>query len=202
MRVNLMLDVEQRSASPVSLVMVIRTLVGTLILVALLLVTALFTSYRALQKNVSYADAAWKQTQPKYLAALQLRSNLTYKITTLNEIQGWRKTRVAWGKELENIEAVVPSMVQLTELRVAQELLLTSNNIPARVFELRLVGRTGAIRSEENVSELQSVLAGQPPFDTLIETASIPPGSFRQDPVNKADRVFEIVCKCRPKLFQ
>ena len=97
---------------------------------------------------------------------------------------------------------MIPPSVQLTEMHVTQELLLTSNNIPSRVFELRLIGRTGAVRSEENVSELQSVLAGQPPFDVLIETAGIPPGSFRQDPVSKSDRVFEIVCKYRPKLFQ
>lgn len=202
MRVNLMLDTERRSASPVSLVMIVRTLVGTVIVVFLLLVTAVFTSYRALQNNVRYTEAAWKQAEPKYLAALLLRSNLTQKVATLSEIEGWRKTRIAWGRQLESIESVIPPLVQLTEMHVTQELLLASNNIPSRVFELRLIGRTGAVRSEENVSELQSALAGQPPFDVLIETAGIPPGSFRQDPVSKSDRVFEIVCKYRPKLFQ
>ena len=202
MRVNLMLDTERRSASPVSLTMILRTLAGTLAMVVLLLVIALFMSYRALQNNVHYTEEAWKQTEPKYLAALQLRSSLTQKASTLKEIQGWRKTRIAWGRQLESIAVVIPGLVQLTEMRVEQDLLLTSNNIPARVFELRLVGRTGAVQSEENVIELRSALDGKPPFNGVIETASIPPGSFRQDPANKADRVFEIVCKFVPKLFQ
>jgi Tfp pilus assembly protein PilN len=202
MRVNLMLDTEMRSASPVSFAMVVRTAMGTTIVLFLLLLASLITSYRALQNNVHYTDEAWKQTEQKYLEALQLRSNLTVKTATLTEIQGWRKTRIAWGGQLESLQKVIPPMVQLTELRVTQDLLVMTNGIPARVFEMRLVGRTGAQRSESNVSELRETLSGQPPFDMAIESASIPPGSFRQDPVNKADRVFEIVCKYIPKPFE
>ncbi len=202
MRVNLMLDTEMRSASPVSLTMVVRTLAGTLIVLFLLLVISLFTSYRALQNNVTYAGLAWKQTEPKYLAAVQLRSNLTHKVATLREIQGWHNTRVTWGGQLEVLESVIPPMVQLTEVLVTQDLLLMSNDIPARVFGLRIAGRTGAAGSEAGVSELRDALVSQPPFDKMIETASIPSGSFRQDPVNKSDRAFEIVCKYRPKLFE
>jgi Tfp pilus assembly protein PilN len=202
MRVNLMLDTEMRSASPVSLTMIIRTAAGTLIVLFLLLVLSLFTSFRALQNNVTYTGQAWKQTEPKYLAAVQLRSSLTQKIATLREIQGWRNTRITWGGQFETLETVIPPMVQLTEVIITQDLLLMSNNIPARVFELRLAGRTGAVGSEASVSEIREALVSQPPFDEMIETASIPPGSFRQDPVNRSDRAFEIVCKYRPKLFE
>jgi len=76
-----------------------------------------------------------------------------------------------------------------------------SNNVPVRVFELRLAGRTGALRSEANVSELREALAGQPPFDVFIENVSIPPGSFRQVR-EQSDRTFEIVCKYFPRPFQ
>jgi hypothetical protein len=202
MRVNLMLDTEMRSASPVSLTMVVRTLAGALIVLFLLLVISLFTSFRALQNNVTYAGLAWKQTEPKYLEAVRLRSNLTHKVATLREIQGWRNTRIAWGGQLETLKSTIPPMVQMTELIVIQDLLLMSNNIPSRVFELRLAGRTGAVGSEASVSEFREALVSQPPFDKMIEAVTIPSGSFRQDPVNKSDRAFEIVCKYRPKLFE
>jgi hypothetical protein len=202
MRVNLMLESELRSASPVSFTMFVRMVAGTGVVLFILLLASLFTSYRALQNNVRYAGESWAQTEPKYIAALQLRSNLTLRAVTLKEIQGWRKTRIAWGGQLESLQTVIPPLVQLTELRVTQDLLVTTNNIAARVFELRLVGRTGALRSEANVSELREALASQPPFDTILESANIPAGSFRQDPVNKTDRVFEIVCKYLPKPFE
>ena len=100
---------------------------------------------------------------------------------------------------MEYLQQVIPPSIQLTEMRVTHDLLVMSNNVPARVFEMRLSGRTGALRSEANVSEFREALSGQPPFDKFMETVSIPPGSFRQDPATKSDRVFEISCKYIPR---
>lgn len=196
-----MIDTERRSASPVPLPVVIRIGVGALVVLGLMLGVSLFSSYRALANNVRQAEEEWKRTEPKYKAALQLRSDLANKAATLKEIQSWRQTRIAWGDQLAQLQRIVPSMIQLTELHVTHDLLVASNNVPARVFELRLSGRTGSLRSEANVSELREALSAQPPFDALIETVSIPPGSFRQDPASKSDRTFEMVCKYLPRPF-
>jgi Tfp pilus assembly protein PilN len=202
MRVNLILESERRSTSPVSLSVVIRTAAGVAILLVMMFVVSLISSYRALNNSVRYVDEEWKRTEPKYKAALQIRGDLEKTTATLKEIQSWRETRLAWGQQMEYLQQVVPPLVQLTEMRVTQDLLVLSNNIPARVFELRLSGRTGSLRSEANVSELREALAGRPPFNAFIESVSIPPGAFRQDPAVKSDRTFEIVCRYFPRPFK
>ncbi|MFZ4779869.1 MAG: hypothetical protein ACOYM3_31300 [Terrimicrobiaceae bacterium] len=195
MHVNLMLESERRSASPVSLQMTIRIILGTLAAVFLMVLISVFSTHRALKNSVRYNEDEWVRTEPKYKAALQLRDDLARKTATLKEIQSWRESRIAWGRQLEYLQEVVPSAIQLTELRVTHDLLVMTNNVPARVFEMRLSGRTGALRSEADVSEFRQALSGQPPFDKFMEAVSIPPGAFRQDPATKSDRVFEITCK-------
>lgn len=202
MHINLILENEQRSASPVSLAMFIRIVIGTIASAVVLWIVALYVSYRELQSSVRYCDTEWEQTEPKHLAAKQLREDLIQKSAKLKEIQGWRPTRLEWGKQLESIQSITPPMIQLTEMRLSQDILVTTNNIPARVFELRLSGRTGSARSEANVSRFQEALFKQPPFDTFVESVNIPSGAFRQDPMNKAERVFEIVCKYNPRSFE
>lgn len=202
MHINLILDNEQRSASPVSLAMVIRIAIGTVTTAVILWVISMYVSYRELQNSARYCSNEWAQTEPKHLAAKQLREDLIQKSAKLKEIQGWRSTRIEWGKQLENIRGIIPPVIQLTEIRLGQDILVTSNNIPARVFELRLSGKTGSAGSEANVGRLQEALFKQPPFDTFVESATIPSGAFRQDPINKADRIFEIVCKYNPRSFE
>ncbi len=202
MHINLILENEQRSASPVSLSMLIRIVSGTIVTALVLWIVSIYVSYRELQNNVRYCDTEWTQTEPKHLAAKQLREDLIQKSAKLKEIQGWRSTRIEWGRQLENIQAITPTMIQLTELRLSQDNLMLSNNIPARFFDLRISGRTGSARSEVNVSGFQEALFKQPPFDKFVESVNIPSGAFRQDPITKTDRIFEIVCKYNPRSFE
>lgn len=202
MHINLILENEQRSASPVTFAMFIRIVAGTLIVLVLLGLFSVYFSYRELQNSVRYCDTEWVQTEPKFLAAQQLRQDLIARSAKLKEIQGWHTTRVEWGRQMDGVQALIPSLIQLTELKVSQDILMLSNNVPARVFELRLSGRTAAPRSEVNVSEFQTALFKVPPFDTFVESVNIPAGAFRQDPLNKTDRVFEIVCKYNPRSFE
>jgi hypothetical protein len=202
MHINLILETEQRSASPVSLAFMLKIAGGTIIVGLVLWLIAMYSSYRNLEESVKQATAQRILTEPKHAAAKQLRADLILKSAKLKEIQSWRTTRVNWGQQLESLQAITPAMIQLSEIRVSQDILVRSNNIPARVFELRLAGKTGAARSESNVSEFQQSLFRQPPFDSLVESVSIPAGAFRQDPLSKTDRVFEIVCKLNPRSFE
>lgn len=202
MHINLILETEQRSASPVSFSAFLKILGGTGITILILWLFSGYFSYRSLQESVEQCENQWKLTQPKHIAAKLLRADLLQKASKLKEIQSWRTTRIDWGRQLEILQVVTPPMIQLTEIHISQDVLVLSNNIPARVFEMRLTGRTGAARSEVNVGEFQQALFKRPPFDTFVETVSIPAGAFRQDPLNKTDRVFEIVCKYNPRSFE
>lgn len=201
MHVNLLFDEEKRSASPVSLALVVR-LFALVVLVLTVMGGVSFTvAYRTLQNQVNSAEDEWKRTEPNYKAAVKLRNDLADRNVTLSEIKGWRDSRIAWGRELANLQPAVPAVIQLTELRVSQTILSLSNNIPARAFEMRISGRTGAARSEANVVQFLDAFK-QPPFAGVVASAVLPPGAFRQDPVNKNDRVFEIICKYAPRALE
>lgn len=202
MHINLILETEQRSASPVSPAAMVRILIGTAVVLLVLWLLSVYMAYRDLKAGVAGSENQWTQTEPKYIAAKQLRNDLALKTDKLKELQGWHTTRIEWASQLESIQRVIPSLIQLTELRVSQEILILSNSIPARVFELHLSGKTGSSRSEINVSDFQEALFKLPPFDSFVESVSIPQGAFRQDPANKSDRVFEIVSKYLPRSFK
>lgn len=202
MHINLILETEQRSASPVSMTTLIRIVSAALVASLALWLVLVYTSYRNLQVSVKQCEEKWKAMEPTHKATKQLKADLAQKSAKLKELQGWRTARIAWGQQMESLQTITPPMIQLTELRVSHDILVRTNNLPSRVFEMRLAGRTGAARSEVNVSEFQQALFKQPPFNSLVEAVSIPAGAFRQDPINKTDRIFEIVCKYNPRSFE
>jgi hypothetical protein len=201
MHINLILEAEQRSASLVQPHVLVRTLAGGAGVLLFLAVFSFFASYRNLQQEAEAVVDEWRRTEPKYKAALQLRTDLGLRCDLHKEISGWRDTRLGWGAQLAALQMAVPPMIQLTDLQVSHDLFVMSNNVPARVYELRLSARTSAAGSEVNVGEFTETLR-QTPYDAWIESAVIPPGRFRQDSQVKTDRVFEIVCKCKPRRFE
>lgn len=201
MHINLIYAEEQRSASPVSLKLVINLAAVAVVVMVLLGTYKFYASYRSLQNMVQAKTTELKMIDPKYKAAIHIRNDLAAKGEVLKEIQAFRNTRLAWGEQLQNIQPAVPAVIQLMELRMSQTVLSLSNNISARVFEVRMTGRTAAERSEVNVVQFLDSLKA-PPFAGVVESAALPPGAFRQDPVSKADRVFEIICKYVPKALE
>lgn len=198
MHVNLIFEEEQRSASPVSPWLMVRLMAAVVVVLGILQVVTFTTKYHGLQGAAQDANDDWKRTEPKYKAALQLRGELGASEATLKELQGWRDSRISWGDQLDQLRLVVPEVVQLTDLRVSQNILSLPNNITARVFELRISGRTGGAGAEENLNRFLDGFK-QPAFKPVVESASLPPGAFRADPDNKMDRVFLIVCKYLPR---
>ncbi len=200
MHINLIYEEEQRSASPVSLWLMVRVVMGAVLFLLIFWVVMFTIGYRSLIHQVDALDSDWKQTEPKYKAALQVRNDLSERNDTLKALQGWRDARIAWGEQLANIEHIVPGVIQLTEIRVTHTMLLT-NNIPTRAFEVKFSGRTAAARSEINVVQFLDGLKAKP-FSQFVESAILPAGAFRQDPVVKSDRIFEVVCKYYPRLIE
>jgi len=201
MHVNLIYDEERRSGSSVSLALMIRVMIIALAVLALVGVVSFYSGYRTLQNRILVGIDAWKETEPKYKEAIRIRSELAIEGDVLKEVQGWRTARITWGEQLDHLQAAIPAVVQLTELRVSQTILLISNTIPARGFEMKLSGHTVAEGSEVSVVRLLDSLKDAP-FKEMIESATLPPGSFRQDSINKMDRAFDVVCKYFPRSLQ
>lgn len=201
MHINLILETEQRSASPVQPHVMVRLAAGTASVLLCLALFTFFSSYHNLKIDTEMTADEWHRTEPKYKAALQLRTDLSLCRDLHKEIMGWRDTRLGWGAQLEALQMAVPPMIQLTDVQVSHDLFVMSNNVPARIYEMRLSGRTSATGSEVNVGEFTETLR-RTPFDAWIESAVIPPGRFRQDSQAKTERVFEILCKYRPRRLE
>lgn len=201
MHINLIFEEEQRSSSPVSLGLVVRLAVIAFLVMVVVGISSFYAGHHRLQNQVRAVEDEWKKTEPKYTEAVKLRNALADRTATLNEIKGWRDSRIAWGTQLGNLQTVVPAVIQLTELRVSQTILSLTNDLSARAFEMKIAGRTGAARSEVNVVQFIEALK-QPPFAGVIKSAELPPGAFRQDPASKTDRVFEIICKYVPRALE
>lgn len=201
MQINLIFEEEQRSASPVSLGLVLRLAAIVVIVLALVWAFSFYAGYHTLKNQVQAVQEDWKKTEPKYKAAVQMRNDLVERTATLNEIRGWRDSRIAWGEQLGNLQPAVPAVIQLTDLRVSQTILSLANNQPGRAFEIRISGRTAAARSEANVVQFMEALK-QPPFAGVIKSVELPAGSFRQDPASKTDRIFDIICKYVPRALE
>lgn len=204
MRVNLILDAERRSASPVPMRFVRRLLGLVLILLCCVGVAAFVSGLRTLQQELRQAEADWRQMEPRHQTVVALRFDNAYQRSVLSELRSWTNARVGWSRQLEGLRRSVPANVQLTDLRVTAVMLLQSNNLAGRVFELRLAGRT-TDPSGSSVSLLQRSLNHQAPFAGLVQEATVPPGAFRQDPAPQAsrtDRLFEIVAQYKPRIFE
>ena len=201
MHINLLYREEQRSASPVSLGLMVRVALGAGLFLVIFWAFMFSLGFSSLKHQVSTLDTEWKYTDPKYKAALQVRNELGDRTATLKALQGWRDARIAWGRQLESLGGIVPEAVQLTEIHVSHTVMVVRNNNPGRVFEVKFSGRTSAERSEANVLQFLNGFKANP-FSQFVESAVLPPGAFRQDPVVKTDRIFEIVCKYIPRLIE
>ena len=197
MHINLIYKDEQRSASPVSLWLMARVALGAGLFLIIFWILMFTMGYRSLTRQVAALDSEWNYTDPKYKAALQLRNELAGRTATLKALQGWRDARIAWGGQLDSLAGIVPEVIQLSEIH-ATHTVVVSNNIPARVFEVKLSGHTSADRSEVNVLQFLDGFKAKP-FSQFVESAVLPSGAFRQDPLAKNDRIFEIVCKYFPR---
>ena len=198
MHVNLILDEEKRSSSPVSLGLAIRLAVITLLVLGAVWLISFYSAYHTLQSNVRFLDEEWVRTESKYKEATQLRKDLAAREATLNEIQGWRHSRIEWGDQLVAVQSAVPAVIQLSAVRITQAVVAQTGGVFAKDCEMKLSGRTPADRSEVNVVQFMDALKA-PPFDRFIESTVLPPGSFRQDPLDKASREFNIVCTYRSR---
>jgi Tfp pilus assembly protein PilN len=206
LRINLILDSERRSASPIQPQTLVRMGIVVLALIPVLIGLALFTGHRRFRMELDRTRTEWTQAKPRYEEALRIKQDLARQQSLMKEISGYRATRIAWSEQLEGLRDVVPQVVQLTELHVSQQL-LQSNGVPARAFELRLTGRAAGQQAEVSVRFLRDALAAREPFTPAVDTnsVSVPPGAFRQDPArgaSKLDRVFEIVARYQPRRFE
>lgn len=204
LRVDLILETEQRSASPVSLTFVIRLLAITLLSVLVLVSIFYFkrmqetaSETRGLNNNIS-------AIRFKYDAHLALKSKLTVQGGVLAECKSWEKGHIEWFAALAAIARLVPPTIQLRDVKI-ERINSTVNKKPVRLVTLYIKGRAVGENAAPDVDKLRQDILKTPEFVTAVKEVVIPAGSFKMDSdprASKADRVFELVCRYAPMNYE
>jgi len=203
LRVDLILESEQRSGSLVSLKALGR--IAAFLLPALLIL-AVFSAFRNMKEvtdELAELEAQWAEVKPKQIEVLNLNEEFLANRRTRKELEGWRHSRVDWHEQVVGLMREVPGTIQLTRMRINQALQLIDEQVPARVFSLSLEGTAVGEEAEENVQILKRQLQRATPFEGVIEQVEVT--RFAKDTAKSAhkdDRTFRVECKFAPREFE
>ena len=203
--IDLLLDDERRSATPVHVRMARRLGVTALVALLLLATLLLFLSTRGVHGRVLEGRTHWHNLQDRHEAWRKLRGELQDERAAMRQLQACQHARIAWGEELAALQRGVPETIQLTELRVSQFVgAPTSGARTVRSYDMRLSGRVGGDDANAYVQQLLDHLSAASRTDR-VASVSVPPGAFRRDVSRGAARtdwLFDIVCSYRPRAFE
>lgn len=200
LQVNLILDPERRSASPLSPRSLARiaTVLGPAVLGFFLLLG--FVSMIRLNSHARALEAEWAVLQPRQDAAAKLKEQTEESLATLRHLEDWRTAKMQWHEQLAALPEVVPANIMLRSLRAAHTLQVVDRNVPALVYTLSLEGLAVGADPEHDVQFLRAALTNHPVFQAVIERSEIV--KYDADPRSRTNRVFLIECAFHPRRFQ
>ena len=203
LRVDLILDTEQRSGTVFNAKAVVRmsSAIAPLLLVMLAFYT--FLGMRKVTGELSMLEAEWNAAKPRKIRAEEIAAQREVNGAIRSEIEGWKTSRMAWSEQLLGLMRRVPSSIQMHRLRTTQALHLIDEKLPARVFAMTLEGKAVGGLAEDNVQAMRRQLAEGPPFEESVSEVKV--AKFAQDPSGdavKTDRIFTIELTYEPRAFE
>ena len=207
--VDLLLDDERRSASRVNVGMVLR-LAAMIAAGAIVLITMmLFVASRDVEFRVGRTKSKWEHLKPQYTELLELRVALNELRASTRQIEASRRSRLALGAELVQLQNGIPEEIQLTALHINQ---FVGNQkagaSSTRSYEMRLSGKVAGENPQANVDKLLTYLSA-PSYTGRVEAVTVPNNAFRKEIIKtsstgdtRTDWFFELVCRYRPRSFE
>lgn len=199
LRVDLILESEQRSASVVSLKFVIRLVAIVVPTILALLIVWAVSSFISIKKQVRNAEEAWKDTEPRQTAVQELRAKANVNLAMLQELEGWKKTHVDWNLHLQAVQRLFPKDLQLSSLTLTHVIQSTPKDGLSRQFVIVLKGTAFGSGADQNVQRLRRSIQKSAPFTNILEEAEVK--QFEADPQNRNNRLFQVECRYQPRLF-
>ena len=210
LRVDLILETEQRSASPVTVKAFLRiAYIVVPVLIAALIIIGVADSV-SLNSRLKMKDAEWKDASPKKEEAIKLREQLTENMGVLQELESWNKARIDWSLLFlaihKNYNRNMASTVQFTSVKTSVsvgtvELTGRSKSKESgRLFTLAAEGRSLGATAEKDVTSFKDFFLSDAAFSNQLEASEVT--RFDPDIDNKSNRVFRIECKFAPRLFK
>jgi hypothetical protein len=201
LRVDLILETEQRSASVVNakgLIRIVSIVVPLIIVVIIGLVTSRMIS---LSNSLNALEAELKDKVPKKEAAIKYREEVGKNRQTLDELEGWRKSRVNWAEQLLNIQTLIPSEIQLTNLRINHAIDTTAGNM-VRNFSFTMKGKALGEAARTNV-EMLGEIEKNPALTNAMKEATVVNYSKNEDQGAPAgEMLFDVSGSYHPRTFK
>lgn len=202
LRVDLILEAEQRSASFFNFKTVTR-LVSILIPVLIVLFYIIsFGGYLALKGKAKQLETELDIKQPKVAKADSLSGEVAVNEKMRKELLGWRNSTIDWHRQLVELMKATPSEMYFESLRVMQAFQV-EGNVPARAFSAVIAGKSQGDRSVDNVQLMKRNLTISEFFQKYMNPPEVP--VFKQDETpgaKKTDRIFRMECNYKTRKMQ
>lgn len=209
-RIDVILEDERRSASPVSVKLVAR-IAGIAIAAIILLVASVFVgSVLRVRARASRISAEWAKVAPKWKRAKSNRKDYDDNKAMLDEIKSWNRSRIEWHTHLMAVAAVVPEGVELEKMSIKGTIGVADGHA-AMQFNMVLDGAARVYKKksytrspQEDVMEFEKRLNTSASLSKVLAKVSVPPQFFTDDKTpgaNKHDRKFKIMASYKPRKF-
>jgi hypothetical protein len=204
LRVDLILESERRSASLINpkSVMRISAIIGPVLLV-IIVGTFAFNIWQ-LNNHLDSLKKTLEVELPKKERAVKIKADLNANLLLLSELDGWQKSRIDWADQLLGIQKQVPDKMQLETLMVNHSIQLT-NDMPCRSFTMKLNGKAVGEAASALVTQLRDNLPkSSASSNSLMTHPNVTKFSRPLVPTeeNRNDRIFQIDCSYKPRMFE
>lgn len=189
----MILDSERRSGSNVSLKFIIRAAAVVVPVLFILVITPLIFAARSAKHNKLIAEQEKKQLESVQNTVVNLKKELHDIQNVLNQIEGWRESRISGYQMLTGLQTIVPENVQLTRLTL-DENIESVDNVSARKAKMYLKGRVIGKNAKQDVQQFDHDLKESPPFDLIMERVEVRRFAASGSAEEKDVRVFDIEC--------
>jgi hypothetical protein len=203
LRVDLILESEQRSASLLSLKLLIRIVAALVPLGLLFLVGSQVMEIVVINSEVRGLEAEWKKMGPREKRAWEQAYEYQLNLAVRNELNGWRNSRVNWHEQIVALMQEIPTNVQLQSLSVGHAFQLIDDKVPARLFSIDMKGKAFGTNAESSVRRIERRLTEGPAFSNLTSKVEVP--QFVADTArgaDKNDRIFAVTCQCKERKLE
>jgi len=201
LRVDLILESEQRSGSIINLKSILR--ISSIIFPSILAIIILFAFVNSikLKNELAMYQGEMDIAGPKQEQAEKLHEQLMKNLNILKELESWNSSHINWNEQLLSLQREVPPKIQLTDLDLRQVLQIVDKKAAARVFTLTLKGKAKGATSEGSIHALYDTLKNSPAFSPFMANVEVSGSQDTTKGADKNDRIFKIDCSYKPSKF-
>lgn len=198
LQVNMILDFERRSGSSISRKFVIRVVSVSVPIVLLCILIPLVIAARSAKQNRLAAEEEEKKLDPVYKVVMDLKEkSATYQFL-LDDLEGWRQSRLDWYEMLTGLQMIAPPNVQFTRLTVNEKIELV-DTVPARTILMMMKGKVVGKDAKEDVRLLDRNMKEMSPFSSLLSGVEVRLLGGSDNPEEPDVRVFDATCNFMPR---